>query len=133
MPEQTANPQEPRQRDIFEAAKRAAMGALFFLILPIPRLRRLRRCIWAWALVRVIAVLSGGVLIWHYARAQAGAGFLLGGLVLIALGVLVHAQPQAKTPEEKARELGALVALNGGTFLPANGRGGARQSKGRSR
>jgi hypothetical protein len=121
MPEQKANPQEPPQRGLFETAKRAAMGALFFLILFIPRLRRLRRRVWAWSLVRVIAVLSGGVLIWHYTRAQAGAGFLLGGLVLIALGVLVRDKPQAKTTEEKARELGALVVLNGGTFLAASG------------
>ena len=121
MPEQKTNPQEPRQLGIFETAKRAAMGALFFLILLIPRFRRLRRRVWAWALVRVILVLSGGALIWYYARKQAGAGFLFGGLALVALGVLVRAKPQAKSVEEKARELGALVVLNGGTFLPANG------------
>jgi hypothetical protein len=121
MPEQKTNPQERPQRGVLEPAKRAAMGALFFLILLIPRFRRLRRRVWAWSLVRVIAVVSGGVLIWHYARAQAGAGFLLGGLVLIALGILVRDTPQAKTTEETARELGALVVLNGGTFLPATG------------
>jgi hypothetical protein len=121
MPEKKTNAQEPRKRGSLETAKRAVMGGLFFLILLIPRYRRLRRRLWAWSLVRVIAVLSGGGLLWHYARAQAGAGFLLGGLVLIAFGILVRDKPLAKTTEEKARELGALVVLNGGTFLPANG------------
>ena len=121
MPDQKTNPQEPRPRGIFETAKRMTMGALFFLILLIPRFRRLRRRVWAWALVRVIAVLSGGGLIWDYAQAHTGVGFLLGGLVLVAFGALVRAKPQEKTVEEKARELGALVVLNGGTFLPATG------------
>ena len=121
MPEQKTKAQEPRERGTLETAKRAAMGALFFLILLIPRFRRLRRRVWAWSLVRFTAVILGGVLIWHYARAQAGAGFLLSGLVLIAFGILIRDKPLAKTTEEKARELGALVVLNGGTFLPANG------------
>jgi len=121
MPEQKNIAQEPRERGARETAKRAAMGALFFLILFIPRFRRLRRRVWAWSLVRVIAVLSGAALIWHYGRAQAGAGFLISGALLAALGVLVRAKPQAKSVEEKARELGALVVLNGGTFLPAGG------------
>jgi hypothetical protein len=121
MPEQNANPPESRPPGRFETAKRAGMGALFFLILLIPRFRRLRRRVGAWSLVRALAVLSGGGLIWYYARGHAGAGFLLGGLVLVILGALVRAKPQAKSVEEKARELGALVVLNGGTFLAANG------------
>jgi hypothetical protein len=121
MPEQKTNTQEPRERSTLETAKRAAMGALFFLILLIPRFRRLRRRVWAWTFVRMIAALSGGILIWHYTHARAGAGFLLGGLILIALGVLVRAKPQAKSVEEKQRELGALVVLDGGTFVAANG------------
>jgi hypothetical protein len=119
MPEQKTNPQELRRRGVFETAKRAAIGVLFFLILLIPRFRRLRRRVWAWSLVRGIAVVLGGVLLWRYA--PAGAGFFLGGLFLVAFGVLVHAKPQTQSVEEKARQLGALVVLNGGTFVPARG------------
>lgn len=109
-------PQSP-----WQSAKRGAVGVLFFLILLIPRIRRLRRRVWAWTVIRVIAALVGGWLFGRYLYAQAGTGPLLGGLALLVFGLFVRAQPQMKSLDEKARALGALVVLNGGTFHPVGG------------
>ncbi|MFB3923665.1 MAG: hypothetical protein ACE145_18220 [Terriglobia bacterium] len=117
MPEPKANP--PQAKSARKTVKRAAMGALFFLILFIPRIRRLRRRVWAWTLVRIAGAVLGCTLIWH----SKGVGWLVGGVILVVLGVLVRAKPQVKSVEEKARELGALVVLNGGTFFGPDGEG----------
>ena len=42
---------------------------------------------------------------------------LLFGIVLIGFGALVKARPQSKSMDDVARELDALVALNGGTLV----------------
>jgi hypothetical protein len=43
---------------------------------------------------------------------------LIAGVALMAFGLLVRAKPQAKSVDARARELDALVVLNGGAFIP---------------
>jgi len=111
-------------------AKRAAMAVLFSVILLIPRIRRLRRTVWAWTLVRCVAVLAGAALLWQFAtgRLEAGAAGqphgikpLLFGIGLMVLGALLKARPEKPSLDQLARELETLVVVNGGCFLPPNG------------
>jgi len=108
-------PTQPR-RTIGRVGKQAGLFILFGTILLIPRLRRLRRRVWAWTCVRVAGVACGGWLVWRYAHARAGAQTLACGSLLLAFSLLIRAKPMVKSPDALAHELGALVVLNGGMF-----------------
>jgi hypothetical protein len=108
------------------ALKRAALSVLFTAILIIPKIRALRRKIWEWSAVRLVVAGLGCLLGWRYKHAQGGLVDLVFGIVLMAFGLLVRAKPQAKSVDAQARELDALVVLNGGAFIP---RGADRPSR----
>jgi hypothetical protein len=121
MPDQEANTQRPQGRNALQTAEKAAIGLAFFLILLIPRMRRLRRRVGIWTSIRVATALGGGGLLWRFRQHDGGALVLCGGLLLFAFALFMRARPMVKTAEEKARELGALVVLNGGPFIPSEG------------
>ena len=100
------------------ALKKAALSVLFTAILIIPRIRALRRKIWEWSAVRLLVAGLGCLLGWRYKHAHGGLVDLVFGIALMAFGLLVHAKPQAKSVDAQARELDALVVLNGGAFIP---------------
>ena len=90
---------------------------LFGTILMIPRIRRLRRRAEAWAGVRLGVAACATWLGWRYMHAGAGVALLVGSLLLFAFSLLVRAKPVLKSADAIAAELGALIVLNGGTFL----------------
>ncbi|MBI4166131.1 MAG: hypothetical protein HY508_10410 [Acidobacteria bacterium] len=96
--------------------KRAAIGVMFFLVLLIPRVRRLRRRVRLWTVIRIGSGLAGMGLIWLFFHGRS-AGFIVGGILFILLGLLVRATPVQKSLDDRARELGALVVLNGGMMI----------------
>jgi hypothetical protein len=110
--EQTA----PPDRTFGQAAKRAALFVLFGTMLMIPRIRRARRRVWAWTCIRMSGAVFAGLLIWRYERARVGVGALALALALLAFSLLVRASSAEKSPDALARELNALIVLNGGTF-----------------
>ncbi len=99
-----------------QRAKQAGLFLLFGTILVIPRIRRLRRRVWAWTCVRMGAALCGVWMIWRNLHLIAGTEMLVGGLMLLAFSLFVRAKPMVKSTDALAQELGALVVLNGGTF-----------------
>jgi hypothetical protein len=106
-------------RPVKQFAKQAGLFILFGTILIIPRLRRLRRRVWAWTSVRLAAVACTAWLAWRFARGQMGwTGLGFAGL-LLAFSLLVRSRPLAKSVDDLARELNALVVLNGGAFRPS--------------
>jgi len=122
MPEHSQSETQLPRRDPFGVRlKRTALAIVFGLVLFIPRLRRLRRRTGAWSVVRTFAALSGAALVWRFASNPAGIALLIIGVALFAFGALVRARPEAKSIDDTRRELGALVALNGGSFLRGNG------------
>jgi hypothetical protein len=121
MPSASSNSRETWLRRMLRGTKRTAIGALFSLILLIPRIRRLRRRVWAWAAIRILTTLVGCGIAWRSGFVEARAGYLFLAVVLLLFAAFLPAQPQVKTLDEKARELGALVALNGGRLMAADG------------
>jgi hypothetical protein len=121
MPEDHASERQPSPESAWVRLRKAALAGLFGLILLIPRLRRLRRRVWAWSVVRAATIIVGAAILWHGARRHGGVTPMLWGIVLMAFGALVRARPQTKSPDDTRRELGALVALNGGSLLGADG------------
>ena len=93
-----------------------AIGALFALVLLIPKLLRIRRNPQSWMAFRVFLGFAGAALVilplglWdNWLAAPAGLAMFLAAILL----------PPAKPhsfPDEKAREFGALVVVNGGKY-----------------
>src|SRR5208337_4406941 len=104
---------------LWHAIRKAALSVLFAAILVIPKVRRLRRKIWEWSAVRLLVASLGCLLGWRYKNVNGGVGDLVLGVALMAFGLLVRAKPQAKSVDAQARQLDALVVLNGGAFIPA--------------
>jgi hypothetical protein len=96
------------------------IGATFAAVLLIPKLLHVRRNAQSWMAFRVFLGFAGAALVilplslWNsWLAAIAGLGMFMAAILL----------PPAKTlniPDEKARELGALVIVNGGNYQPGN-------------
>jgi hypothetical protein len=96
------------------------IGALFAAVLLIPRLLQVRRNAQSWMAFRVFLGFAGAMLVilplslWNsWLAAIAGLGMFLAAVLL----------PPAKVhsvADDKARELGALVIVNGGKYQPGN-------------
>lgn len=99
--------------------RRAALWVLFALVLLIPKTLSLRKRPGVWNPLRFgVAVI--GVLL--FAAPENSIGFQLFALLLILLALAVRPTRQGKSVDEQARELGALVVLNGGRFLLTDGK-----------
>src|SRR5580658_10603936 len=96
------------------------IGALFALVLLFPKLLRIRRNPQSWMAFRVFLGFTGAALVvlplglWNsWLAAIAGLGMFMAAILL----------PPAKphnVSDDKARELGALVIVNGGKYQPGN-------------
>jgi len=96
------------------------IGAMFAAVLLIPKLLRIRRNAQSWMAFRIFLGFAGAALVilplslWNsWLAAIAGLAMFLGAILL------PPAEPRT-IPDEKARELGALVIVNGGKYQPGN-------------
>jgi hypothetical protein len=101
--------------------RRGVLWVIFGLILMIPKVNRLRGQKKLWNFIRVLVAFAGagmlalGVLSGHsYALLAAGALMLLFALVMSATGA--HLSVDAR-----ARELGALIVVDGGCYIDSAG------------
>jgi hypothetical protein len=107
----------PQDAGTFARLRNALMGALFALVLLIPRLLHIRRSAQSWMAFRVLLALAGAALVilplrfflYGWLTAMAGLAMFLAAILL------PPAKPQLPS-DDKARELGALVIVNGGKF-----------------
>jgi hypothetical protein len=96
------------------------IGAFFVMVLLVPKLLQLRRNEHSWTFFRILLGLSGASLI--ILPIGLGNSYVL-SLLGMAMFIAAILLPPAKTEisvDEKARELGALVVVNGGRFFPEN-------------
>jgi len=96
------------------------IGAVFAAVLLIPRLLHIRRNAQSWMAFRVFLGFAGAALVilplslWNsWLAAIAGLGMFLAAILL------PPAEPH-NFADDKARELGALVIVNGGKYQPGN-------------
>jgi hypothetical protein len=109
----------PPSARLWRGIRKAALSVLFAAILVIPKVRRLRSRVLEWSAVRILVAFLGCLLGWRYKHANGGVVDLVVGVALMAFGLLVRAKPEAKSVDAQARQLDALVVLNGGAFIPA--------------
>jgi hypothetical protein len=104
-----------------------AIGALFAIVLLVPKLLRLRRDERAWTAFRILLGISGAALVilplslWNSWLAA------IAGLAMFLASILLPAPIVATRIDDKARELGALVVVNGGEIQPVNAPAAASQ------
>ena len=96
------------------------IGALFAFVLLIPKILRIRRNAQSWMAFRVFLGFAGAALVvlplslWNNWLAAPA------GLLMFLAAILLPPAVSHLNPDEKARELGALVVVNGGKYQPGN-------------
>jgi hypothetical protein len=114
-----SNPAISPQESFGKRIRHFAVGALFALVLLIPKILHARRNPRSWLLFRIFLAVAGAALV--ILPLGVGTSFVpaIAGLVMFIAAILL---PPAKTntnADDKAREFGALVVVNGGQFKPA--------------
>jgi hypothetical protein len=99
--------------------RRGALWVIFAVVLIIPRLNRLRRQRKAWNFVRILIALAGvAMLALVAARGYALALVVAGALMLLFALLLTPERPEFSV-DARARELGALIVVDGGRYIGA--------------
>ena len=109
-----------------ERLRRAGLFVLFSAVLLIPKALGLRRRRAVWNGLRVVAAVAGASLVAHGVvnwldSGRGSAGILLGSVVMV-VALVIPPVKKAGSSDEKSRELGALVALNGGLYRAGSGK-----------
>jgi hypothetical protein len=117
-----ANPVAAQPEGFGIRLRNFVIGVFFAVVLQVPRILHLRRDPRSWVAFRVIMGLVGAALVvlpiglWN--------SYLLAvcGLALFVASILLPPAKMDNNVDEKARELGTLVVVNGGRFQPNNER-----------
>lgn len=101
---------------------RGILWVIFALVLLIPKVNRLRRRRILWNLVRVAVAFVGGVLLIFGAEGRHGAALLPIGVLLLLIAALLNSERPEVSVDARARELGALIAVDGGFYVGSPGK-----------
>jgi hypothetical protein len=100
--------------------RRVALWILFAVLLAIPKTLGLRRHPSIWNLLRFGAV-SGGVAIAAFSWIHGARTALVAGILLSLLALFTPPERRRVSVDHRARELGALIVVDGGRFRAADG------------
>ncbi len=92
------------------------VGTLFLLVLLIPKVLHLRRNPRSWMLFRIFLAIAGAALVIIPLGAWSSYVPAILGLAMFVSAILLPAAKSFTGAGDKARELGALVVVNGGRF-----------------
>ncbi len=93
-----------------------AVGTLFALVLLIPKILQVRRNPRSWMLFRIFLAVAGAALVIVPLAAWNSYAPAVAGLTMFISAILLPPAKPETTAGDKARELGALVVVNGGRF-----------------
>jgi hypothetical protein len=96
------------------------VGIFFGIVLLVPRILDLRRNPSSWIAFRIVLGLAGAALVILPIGLWNSYLLAIGGLALFVTSILLPPARVTNTADEKARELGALIVVNGGRFRPNN-------------
>ena len=117
----TSSPAQSQPQASGRRLRNAAIGTLFALVLLVPKLLHLRRNAHSWMLFRILLGVAGAALVVLPLGLRNGYLYALFGLAMFIAAILLPPAKPAYSVDDKARELGALVVVNGGRFLSADG------------
>jgi hypothetical protein len=110
---QDSNIAVSRARTIF-------VGTLFATILLVPRFLNLRRNEKTWTAFRIVMGMLGAALVILPLSLWNGLFMAVFGLGLFIASILIPSAQPSTSRDDKARQLGALVVVNGGKYQPGN-------------
>jgi len=100
--------------------RNAAIGAIFALVLLLPKLLNLRRDRRTWVAFRILLAFAGASLVilplslWNSWTAG------IAGLAMFLAAILLPGAKPDTTLSDTAEQLGALIVVNGGEYQPGN-------------
>jgi hypothetical protein len=117
-----ANPTAAPAESFGVRLRNIVVGFFFGVVLLLPQILQIRRNPNSWLAFRVVLGFAGAALVvlpiglWN--------SYLLAicGLALFLTSILLPPAQTSNTADAKARELGALIVVNGGRFQPTNER-----------
>jgi hypothetical protein len=112
----TSNPAIAQPESLGRKVRHLAVGTLFAIVLLIPKLLHLRRNPRSWMLFRIFLAIGGVALVILPLGAWSSYFPALLGLAMFVGAILLPSVKPAENAGQKARDLGALVIVNGGRF-----------------
>jgi hypothetical protein len=117
----TATSATPQTENIGARLQKLAVGALFAAVLLVPKVLNLRRDERSWTAFRVLLGIGGaGLVILPLAFWNSWLAGIAGLAMFLTAALLPPAAP-VHSVDDKARELGALVVVNGGRYRSGGG------------
>jgi hypothetical protein len=117
----TANPAASQTANAFARLQKMLIGALFAGVLLVPKVLNLRRDERSWTAFRVLLGIAGaGFVILPLAFWNSWLA-AIAGLAMFLTAALLPPAIANVTADDKAREFGALVVVNGGKTRMSNG------------
>ncbi len=111
-----SNPALAQQESFGKRLRHVAIGVLFALVLLIPKILHARRNPRSWMLFRIFLGVAGAAMVILPLGAWSSYAPAIAGLVLFVSAILLPPAKPVTNVDDKARELGALVVVNGGLF-----------------
>lgn len=114
--ETTATSGASQQESLTTRLRNLAIGAIFALVLLLPKLLRVHRNERSWLFFRVLLGMAGAALVilplslWNSWLAA------IAGLAMFLASILLPPAKPENLVDDKAREIGALVVVNGGEY-----------------
>ncbi|HEV1995497.1 MAG TPA: hypothetical protein VGR03_14295 [Candidatus Acidoferrum sp.] len=111
-----SNPALSQPESFGKKFRHLAVGALFALVLLIPKILHVRRNPRSWMLFRIFLGVAGAALV--ILPLGLGTSFVpaIVGLAMFISAILLPPAKPDTSADDKAHELGALVVVNGGCF-----------------
>jgi hypothetical protein len=116
----TATSADSQTENIGARLQKLGMAALFAVVLLVPKVLDLRRDERSWTAFRILLGIAGAGLVilplafWNSWLAA------IAGLAMFLTAALLPSSSSVTTVDDKARELGALVVVNGGKYRSAD-------------
>src|SRR3977135_95457 len=116
----TSNPALSQPEAFGKRLRQLAGGTLFACVLLSPTMLQGRRNPRSWMLFRIFLGVAGAALV--VLPLGLGTSFVpaVAGLAMFITAILLPPAKPDTSADDKARELGALVVVNGGRFQPAS-------------
>ena len=115
----TSNPAISQPESLGKRLRQFAVGALFALVLLIPKILHARRNPRSWLVFRIFLGAAGAALVVLPFGLETSFVPAIIGLAMFIAAILLPPAKTATNADDKARELGAFVVVNGGQFEPA--------------
>jgi hypothetical protein len=101
--------------------RRGGLWLIFALVLMIPKVNRLRRRRKAWNFIRILSVIAGAAMLLLGMSRGHVIILLLAGTLVLLFGLLVSAERPEISVDARAKELGALITVDGGHYIDGAG------------